>query len=398
MTQKPRIGVWFAASATLFFARALLFATWLASGPEVKASLQLDTGQFGLLSMLYPIGGLLGILFASSLTNRFGSGRLTIIGFSLAALGLAGLGIAVPAGNVVLSSLCLVAMGLPMAIADYLGNFEGTAVDKASKRSLFPAIHAAWGIGMMLAAAVYSYFSTNQLGLGSNLALIATLVAASAIWAGTVFPKRASEKISATAKKAHSLMSRKVWTEKRTLLIAVIGFAFIMAEVSAGTWVPIALTNSGSTQAEAAATFGAVWVVITLTRLVGGAVVEKIGRSATILASTLITAAGIGVFMLDNLLHLPLLGLVLWGLGMAMGFPMSVSAMSDDPEKSAARINMIITVVYISSIAVGPALGAVGQALNIYAAFAVPLVLMLLSAVLSRVTKPENKVLDSPSA
>jgi uncharacterized membrane protein YoaK (UPF0700 family) len=51
---------------------------------------------------------------------------------------------------------------------------------------------------------------------------------------------------------------------------------------------------------------------------------------------------------------------------------------------------MIITVVYISSIAVGPVLGTIGQAFGIYIAFAVPALLMVLSAVLSPATKPEK--------
>ena len=51
---------------------------------------------------------------------------------------------------------------------------------------------------------------------------------------------------------------------------------------------------------------------------------------------------------------------------------------------------MIITVVYISSIAVGPVLGSIGQAFGIYIAFAVPLALMVVSALLSRATKPER--------
>jgi hypothetical protein len=49
---------------------------------------------------------------------------------------------------------------------------------------------------------------------------------------------------------------------------------------------------------------------------------------------------------------------------------------------------MIITVVYISSITVGPALGSLGEVTGIYVAFSIPLALMILSAILSSATKP----------
>lgn len=390
MTKNPKIGLWFAAAATIFFTRAILYSTWQSRSPEVQNLLHLSTAEMGWFTMIYPIGGILGILVAGSLNERFGAGKLTIFGFSLAALCLVGLGFAVPAGNVWLSAVMLAGMGFPMAIADFTGNFEGTEVDSRSKRSLFPAIHAAFGIGMMVAAAFCGYLLTNQVGISTNYMVIAVIVAAGSIWAGTVFPKRTIEKSTKESRAALKLQNRKVWTETRTLLIALIGFSFIMSEISAGTWVPIALKTAGFTGAEAANAFGLMWVIITLTRAVGGFLVERIGRFGTILLSTIVTSIGIGIFIMDSLIHQPYLGLILWGAGQALGFPMSVNSMSDDPARSAARINMIITVVYISSISVGPVLGTVGQSFGIFAAFSVPLILMIISGLVSRATREEN--------
>ena len=160
-----------------------------------------------------------------------------------------------------------------------------------------------------------------------------------------------------------------------------------MAEMSAGTWVPIALTGSGYSGSEAAIMFGIFWIAITAGRLVGGFIVDAIGRSRTILFSALLAASGISVFIAQDLINLPLLGLILWGLGISMGFPMSVASMGDQEALAPARINMIITVVYISSILVGPVIGTIGQVFSIYAAFGVPLALMLISALVSPVTK-----------
>ena len=143
MTRRPGLMTWFAACATIFFTRALLFATWQARGPEVRDALHLNTAQMGVFVMFYPLGGLLGILFAERLTARFGSRALTAIGFSLAAASMAALGPALSAGSTVLAGLLLVLMGLPMAMADFIGNFEGTQVDRLASRSLFPAIHSA---------------------------------------------------------------------------------------------------------------------------------------------------------------------------------------------------------------------------------------------------------------
>lgn len=383
---KTPILYWFLGAAGLFFARALLFSTWLSRAPEVQQALSLGTAQMGLLVMLFPLGGLAGILFANALTVRLGSTAVGIGIFSLGAVAIGTLGFSLDAGIVWLSAVAVFAMGLPMAIADFLGNFEGTAVDRISSKSLFPAIHSAFGIGMLLGAGGASLAIDAGWSLSQNYLLVAVIVGVVAVVSSLPLPKR--EKPDARPQGDERKLTLGVWREKRTLLIAVIGFSFIMAEISAGTWVAIALTGSGFSGSAAAIAFGLFWVVITIGRVFGGFVVESIGRYRTILVAAIITAVGILVFMLANVIALPLVGLVLWGLGMSIGFPMAVSAMSDDPQRAPFRINMIITVVYISSITVGPVLGSVGEVTGLYVAFAIPLALMVLSAILSPVTKP----------
>jgi MFS family permease len=387
LSKKPTsILVWSTASAGLFFARAFLFSTWVSRGPEVQKLLGLSTAEMGVFTMLYAIGGLLGIFFASFLVKRYGSKLIAILGFAMAVAALIGMGISIELGFILVSSLLLISIGMPMAIEDFVGNYEGNAADRRSKRSIFPAIHGAYGVGMLLGA-VFSSWAINQgIELPLHYFISALLVAAVSITSGALLPDRRNEKT--TEPQATKGQTRVVWREKRSLLIALVGFSFIMAEMSAGTWVPIALTQAGYSGSDAALLFGLFWVVITVGRLLGGFVVDAIGRSNTILVSALIGVSGIAIFIAQEVINQPVLGLVLWGLGTAMGFPMSVAAMGDDESKAPARINMIITVVYISSITVGPALGSLGQVYGLFVAFVIPLVFLLIAAILSPITKP----------
>jgi fucose permease len=343
--------------------------------------------EFGIFTMLYAVGGLVGIFFASFLVKRFGSRMIAALGFSIGAASLMGIGLSVELGMILVSSLLLVAIGTPMAIEDFVGNYEGNAADRKSKRSIFPAIHGAYGVGMLGGAAVSGWAIDQGIGLAGHYFVTGLFVAAISVAAGILLPSRPPTS-ETKAKSTNKGQTKKVWTEKRSLLIAIVGFSFIMAEMSAGTWVPIALTGSGYSGSEAAIMFGIFWIAITAGRLVGGFVVDAIGRSKTILFSALLAASGIAVFIAQDLINLPLLGLILWGLGIAMGFPMSVASMGDQESMAPARINMIITVVYISSITVGPALGALGEFAGLYVAFGIPLVFMLIAAILSPITKP----------
>ena len=388
MTKQRRVWLWFAATSMVFFTRAFFYSSILSRGPEIQSALHLDTAQMGFLSMLYPAGGVLGLTFSSLLVSRLGTRKVNTGTYALAALGFIALGAAIDSGNLLLSALCLILVGLPMAISDFVGNIEGTGVNNASKYSLFTAIHGLFGVGMLVGANWASWMIANGVSISGTYLGVGIFVGIVSIAAGLVFQTPAQGVASAAEKRAERERTIRVWFEKRSLLIAVIGFSFIMAESSAGTWVPIALTQVGFSGAEAAFAFGIFWIVITAGRLLGGFVVDRLGRRWTIFLCAVMTAAGILVFMGGQVIHLPYVGLVLWGLGMSAGFPLTITAMGDDPKMASPRINMIISVVYISSVTVGPALGAVGQSLGLYAAFGIPLVLLVLSAAISGVTKP----------
>jgi MFS family permease len=388
MTKQRSIGPWFLATCAIFFTRALLFSSFVSRGPEVQAALGLNTGEMGLFSMLYPAGGLAGIMFSSTLVNRFGARAVNAGTFVLGAGGFIALGFAIIDGNFLLSAILLFIVGLPMAINDFVGNYQGTEVNNASPRSLMPAIHGAFGLGMLLGANLSSWLIGAEVNLATSYLFTGLFVGVTSLLAGTVFSGRRTIELTPAEKQRNREDSIKVWFEKRTWLIAIIGFSFIMAETSAGTWVPIALTQVGYSAAEAAFAFGILWILVTFGRAIGGPIVDKIGRRATVLSSSLLTSVGIIIFMGGTAVNLPYVGLVCWGLGIALGMPMAVAALGDDPKMASPRVNMIITMVYVSSVTVGPALGALGQGFGIYVAFAIPLAMMIFSAAISGVTKP----------
>ena len=130
--------------------------------------------------------------------------------------------------------------------------------------------------------------------------------------------------------------------------------------------------------------------MVTVVRLLGGFIVDRLGRHRTVLVSAVVTALGIALFMVGGGELLRYVALALWGGGMAVGFPLSVSTMGDDPAWAAARINLGVSVVYLASITVGPALGAVGQVFGLTVAFGIPLVMAIVAALLSGVTKQQS--------
>jgi MFS family permease len=392
LDNKSRIGVWFSATFLMFFGRALMYSTWVSRGPEVKKLLSLNNFEFGALSILYPLGGLIVIKFASSLVRNLSSRVVaTICCLSGGALFFA-LGIAVTHGNLIGASAILIFLGGAMAILDYVGNFEGNLVDKASRRSLFSAIHSAYGLGMMIAATLAATFSSHKVSIQVNNFGIAIIALLCGGFAYIAIPRHEKVELSQQSKKLHREQNKAAWREPRSRLIVLVAAAFMMSELSAGVWVPIALTHDGFSTGKAALALSLLWVVITFFRAIGGVIVDAIGRYRAVKYSAVLTGIGISLFIANHQISIPYIALFIWGAGTAIGFPMCVSALGDDPVLSPARINMIITIVYVVSICVGPVLGTLSQFLGVYLSFAIPVILCILAFKFSYATKPEAAI------
>ena len=73
-------------------------------------------------------------------------------------------------------------------------------------------------------------------------------------------------------------------------------------------------------------------------------------------------------------------GIVLWGLGASLGFPVGMSAAADDPAKSAARVSVVSTIGYTAFLGGPPLLGFLGSHFGVLNALLIVSVILVPSA------------------
>ena len=123
-------------------------------------------------------------------------------------------------------------------------------------------------------------------------------------------------------------------------------------------------------------------VAMTTGRLLGTVVLDRYGRVPVLRATAILAIAGLGLLLLGPHPVLVGLGVVAWGLGASLGFPVGMSAGADDPAHAAARVSVISTIGYSAFQAGPPLLGFVGdrvgtlQSLWVVAAVLVPTTLL----------------------
>jgi MFS family permease len=174
------------------------------------------------------------------------------------------------------------------------------------------------------------------------------------------------------------------WTEARTLLIGLVVMAAALTEGSANDWLSLAVVDGFATShVVGALAFGVFVTAMTAMRMFGTGLLDRYGRVPVLRLCGAMALVGLLVFGLAGPLWLALLGVVVWGMGSALGFPVGMSAASDQPLRAAARVAVVSTIGYAAFLAGPPLLGLLAQHVgyrHALLAIAVPAALGLLVA------------------
>lgn len=95
--------------------------------------------------------------------------------------------------------------------------------------------------------------------------------------------------------------------------------------------------------------------------------------------SLLAGAAGMAVVITSNQLGMAVAGVILWGLGASVAFPLALSAAAASGPNPNARVKLVATGGYIALLVGPPMLGFVANALGLRGAFTLVLALVLLA-------------------
>jgi len=143
----------------------------------------------------------------------------------------------------------------------------------------------------------------------------------------------------------------------------VVMFGVELGEGSANSWLTLAVRNDHGESAAVAALFFTVFATCEgLSRIFAGPVVDRLGRVSVVRLTTALGIAGITAFILARNPYIVLVGVMLWGVGVSLGFPLGTSAAAASGPDAVARISVVSSLGYFANLAGPPAVGALAQA------------------------------------
>ncbi|WP_404291756.1 MFS transporter [Glutamicibacter arilaitensis] len=364
-----------------YLASGLLISALVSRLPAVRDALELDHANVGLLLLCLSAGSFLSVALSGQAVLRFGAtnvmrGAASIAGSSLLLVGVSSGAL----GSTWLTGAFLFTQGLGTASWNVASNVQGAAMERALGKSVMPALHGFFSIGTVLGAGIGAGAAALGLPLQYHYGAMGLLIVGTVLCSARYF----GEDFARTARTGSGPSLKAAWKEPQTVLLGVLVLGMALAEGAAGDWVALALADGyQSSAAVGAIGYGVFVSTMTLTRLLSGDLILRLGRVRMIQASAIAALAGVLLFAFGGSLPLAFIGLAVWGMGVALTFPLAMSAASDDPLHAATRVAVVSTIGYGAFLGGPPLLGLLAGVIGLLPALGSISILVVLAFCLS---------------
>jgi hypothetical protein len=290
----------------------------------------------------------------------------------------------------------LFVMGLAYGAWDVAMNVHGAQVEQRSGRPIMSRFHAGYSVGTVGGALIGAGAVALGVPVAVHLMAVAVAVAVVIPWGARGFFDH--EEPAEAGPGAGRRSALAAWREPRTLVIGVFVLAFAFSEGVANDWIGVALIDGyGAPAAVGTLGFAVFLAAMTTARWFGPQVLERFGRVPSMRVLAPVAVAGLLLFVFGPSIPVALAGGLVWGAGAALGFPLGMSAGSDDPARAASRVSVISSIGYCAFLAGPPLIGFLGEHVTVVRALLAAAVLLGLAVVIAPALRPPRGSVGEPA-
>ncbi|MFD9188900.1 MFS transporter [Streptomyces phaeochromogenes] len=323
------------ALTTFFALDGFIFAGWVVRIPAIKEQTGASASTLGLALLGVSAGAVVTMMFTGRLCRRYGSHPVTVVCGILLSLS-----VALPPLTHSTWALGAVLLVFGAAYGGINVAFNSAAVDLVAvlRRPIMPSFHAAFSLGGMIGAGlgglVAGSLSPTRHLLGLTvIGLLVTAVAGRALLRyDSPVPKSAPVPQPAPSPQSvpgqpEERAPRRPDTRTRRLVVVfgLIALCTAYGEGALADWGTLHLEQDlDAHPGIAAAGYSCFALAMTIGRLCGTTLLERLGRTRTVVAGGTMAAVGMLVGSLAPSVWAALLGFAVTGIGLANIFPIAV--------------------------------------------------------------------------
>ncbi|MFT3848218.1 MAG: MFS transporter [Propionivibrio sp.] len=341
-----------------FFIPGFVIACWAPLVPFAKARASLDEATLGMVLLCLGMGSLLAMPMSGMFAARHGCRRVML---AMVAAMLLALPLLAVVSTPLSLGLVLLVFGGAIGAMDCVMNIQAVVVERESGRSMMSGFHAFYSIGSLAGALVVSMLL--QVGITPLLCTVTIAAIALAI-AGSFMRAWRTDRVQSGA--PLFALPRGI-----VVLVGLVCFVTFLAEGSMLDWSAVFLHEVREIDlAHAGWGFVAFNSAMTVTRLLGDRVVERLGHAKAVLVGGLGASTGLAVATLSPNLGVSLAGFALLGVGCANIVPVMFTLAGKQTRIPESLAIPAITTMGYAGILLGPAvIGFISQGWSLSAAF-----------------------------
>lgn len=376
--------------------------SWGTRLPAIRAELGVGTGTIGLVFACGTVGAVGGLLLSRVAIRRLGGRGAMRAALLVVASALVVMAVAMATTTTLVLAAGLLIVGIGIGVLDVVINVEGAGVERETRRTQMPLMHSAWSVGSAAGAGIGALCAAAGVRPGVQFAGLAVLVSVTGVVISGGIPLGPALVAEATVGPGGGRVAALRrwlggWTDRRLLLIGLVLLGCELGEGSANSWLSLAAREGHGQSGAVAAVFVAVFAASeAVSRFSAGPFVDRFGRVRAVRFTTALGVAGVALFILSGMIWLVTLGVVLWAVGVSMGFPLGLSAAAegDDP---AAQVSVASSIGYTANLLGPPVIGFLAESFGLLSALWLLAVLFLAALAAGRSLTPTGSPL-APTA
>jgi predicted MFS family arabinose efflux permease len=310
---------------TVFFALdGFVFAGWVVRIPAIKEQTGASASALGLALLGVSAGAVITMMLTGRLCRRYGTHRVTVVCAVLLSLS-----VALPPLTHSAPALGAVLLVFGAAYGSINVAFNSAAVDLvgALRRPIMPSFHAAFSLGGMLGAGLGGLVAGGLSPTRHLFGLTVIGLLVTAVAGRTLLRIQAPAPAQDTPRHKSAPRAPGAPTRTRGLVITfgLIALCTAYGEGALADWSALHLEHDlDATPGVAAVGYSCFALAMTIGRLTGTRLLERLGQTRTLVGGGITAALGMLLGALAPSVWAALLGFMITGLGLANLFPVAV--------------------------------------------------------------------------
>ncbi|OAK34425.1 MFS transporter [Bacillus wiedmannii] len=370
----------------LFALPGVAFATWISRTAATRDILAVSNAEMGWILFGLSVGSIIGLLSASRFIDYKGARDVIIGSMFFMIVGLICLGINIYFVSSIGAFSSLLVFGVGYGLAEVALNVEGSSIEQKLGTTLLPKFHGFFSVGTLVGAL------SGSVAVSLHIPILYQFLAISVVFVLLVcmlyrfLPDGTGKKEKSRIKKKAKRTALRM--ENKVLLIGLFVFGMAFAEGSANDWLPIVMVDGHEQSVVTGSIMYTIFVIaMTLARMCSSYFLDRFGRVNVLRATIMMAIIGMTIVIFGSNSYFLAFGVVLWGIGAALGFPIGLSAAGDDHENATSNVATVSIIGFTAFLVGPPFLGILGEAFGIGNALLAVLLFVILSGIVSSVTR-----------